>query len=49
MISSNFNVKGKKARLLDSNVLAVLASSIEDSFENFFAISTLQKANVLAE
>ena len=41
--------KGKKARLLDSNVLAVLPSSIEGLLANFLAISTLQEASVSAQ
>ena len=38
-----------EARLLDSNVLAVLPSSIEGSLANFLAIATLQEASVSAQ
>ena len=39
-------LKGKKARLLDSSVPAVLPNSIEGLLANFLAISTLHEASV---
>ena len=45
-LDSCLYLKGEKARLLDSNVLSVLPSSIEGSLINFLATSTLQEASV---